>query len=81
MILRRHQLPMPLSTQDEFIAVTLPDRVDIVILNDRWRLDLAARESKHTDLGRRFASLGAFNLDAAGSQRANNRIWRLLRDQ
>jgi hypothetical protein len=51
MTLPRHQPPIPLLTQDTFTAVTLPDHVDIVIRNDRWRLDLAAPESKYTDLG------------------------------
>jgi len=41
MALQRHP-SIPLLTQDSFTAVTLPDRVDIVIRNDRWRLDLGA---------------------------------------
>jgi hypothetical protein len=49
MTLQRHQPSIPL-TQDTFTAVILPDHVDIVIRNDRWSLDLAARESKHSDL-------------------------------
>jgi hypothetical protein len=53
--LQRHQPSIPLLTQDTFTAVTLPDHVDIVICNDRGRLDLAAREPKHTDLGKRLA--------------------------
>jgi hypothetical protein len=48
--LQRHQPSIPLPTQDTFTAVTLPDHVDIVTRNDRSRLDLAAREPKHTDL-------------------------------
>jgi hypothetical protein len=55
MTLQRHQPSIPLLTQDAFTAVILPDHVDIVIRNDRWRLDLAAREPKHTDLGKRLA--------------------------
>ncbi len=55
MTLQRHQTSIPLLTQDTFTEVTLPDHVDIVIHNDRWRLDLAARESKHTDPGERLA--------------------------
>jgi hypothetical protein len=55
MTLQRHQPSIPLLTQDTFTAVTLPDHVDIVIRNDRWLLDLAAREPKHTDLGKRLA--------------------------
>ena len=39
MTLQRHQPSIPLLTQDSFTAVTLPDHVDIVIRNDRWRLD------------------------------------------
>jgi hypothetical protein len=50
MTLQRHQPSIPLLMQDTFTAVTLPDHVDIVIRNDRWRLDLAAREPKHSDL-------------------------------
>ena len=50
MTLQRHQPSIPLLTQDTFTAVTLPDHADFVIRNDRSRLDLAARESKHTDL-------------------------------
>jgi len=52
MTLQPHQPSIPLLTQNTFTAVTLPDHVDIVIRNDRWRLDLAAREPMHTDLGR-----------------------------
>ena len=55
MTLQRHQPLMPLLTQDTFTAVSLLDHVDIVIRNDRWRLDLVAREPKHTDLGKRLA--------------------------
>jgi len=44
MTLQPHQPSIPLLTQNTFTAVTLPDHVDIVIRNDRWRLDLAARE-------------------------------------
>ena len=36
MTLQRHQPSIPLLTQDTFMAVTLPDHVDIVIRNDRW---------------------------------------------
>src|ERR1700688_2645925 len=43
MTLQRHQLSIPLLTQDSFTAVTLPDHVDIVIRNDRWRLDPVRR--------------------------------------
>jgi hypothetical protein len=55
MTLQRHQPSIPLLTQDTFTAVTLPDHVDIVIRNDGWRLDLAAREPKHSDLEKRLA--------------------------
>jgi hypothetical protein len=50
MTLQRHQPSIPPLTQDTLTAVTLPDHVDIVIRDDRWRLDLAAREQKHSDL-------------------------------
>ena len=42
MTLQRHQPSVPLHTQDTFTAVILPDHVDIVIRNDRWRLDFGA---------------------------------------
>jgi hypothetical protein len=57
MHLQRHQPSIPLFTQDTFTAVILPDRIDIVIRNDRRRPDLAAREPKQTDPGNRLASL------------------------
>jgi len=44
MHLQHHQPSIPLLTQDAFMAVILPDHVDIVIRNDRSRLELAARE-------------------------------------
>jgi hypothetical protein len=44
MTLQRHQPSISLLTQDTFTAVTLSDPVDIVIRNERWRVDLAARE-------------------------------------
>jgi hypothetical protein len=55
MTLQRHQPSIPLLTQDTFTAVTVPDHVDIVIRNDRWCLDLAAREPKDSDLEKRPA--------------------------
>jgi hypothetical protein len=55
MTLQRHQPSIPLLTQDTFTAVTLPDHVDIVIRNDSWHLDLAAREPKHSDLEKGLA--------------------------
>jgi hypothetical protein len=49
MTLQRHQLSIPLLTQDTFTAVTLTDHIDIVIRNDLWRLDLAGHEPEtHT---------------------------------
>jgi hypothetical protein len=48
MTLQRHQLSIPLLTQDTFTAVTLTDHIDIVIRNDRWRPDLAGHEPKLT---------------------------------
>ena len=56
MTLQPHQPSIPLLTQDTFTAVTLPDHVDIVIRNDRRRLDLAAREPKDSDLEKRLAT-------------------------
>jgi hypothetical protein len=53
--LQRHQPSILFLTQGAFTTVTLPDHVDIVIGGDRQRLDLAAREPKHTDLAKRLA--------------------------
>jgi hypothetical protein len=59
MHLQRHQPSIPLLTQDTSTAVTLPDHVDIVIRNDRWRLDLAAREPKHYRSGKAACQVSA----------------------
>jgi hypothetical protein len=59
MTLQRHQPSIPLLTQDTFTALTLPDHVDIVIRNDRWRLDLAAREPNDSDLEKRLCQASA----------------------
>jgi hypothetical protein len=55
MNLQRHQAWISLLTQHIFTAGTLPEHVD-TIRKERWNLDLAAREPKHTNLGKRLAS-------------------------
>ncbi len=59
MTLQRHQPSIPLLTQDSFTAVTLPDHVDIVIRNDRWRLDANAGCGPDRD-GRAVRTRGRF---------------------